>query len=288
MSSAEVAAASENIRSVKDDLFARVVLSRTLISMDLPTQAEQSPTRHSWLIVVLILVILAVGAFLVYSFLASRGAPVATEPTEILSPKIGSLQEAEQYVGDKSLPPAVDSTALPAIEDDEHVWGSPTAAVTIVMYGNLTGDYSRLLIPAIKSLVDSSNGSVNLVFRNYPLTENELDYDAAELGECTYVQLADKGYWSYVDRVLAQQPTSVSDLVASVTAVGGDATLAQTCLDREDTWDYVVAQKQSAQLQAKIFVAPSFIIVNRKSGDTRIVEGLNTVEYIKAVVDDVR
>lgn len=254
--------------------------------MEQQTQTQEPQRKHHWLVIAVIVLILAVGAFFAYTYFTSVTPPVA-EQTEVIAPDLANLADANEYVGDKPLPATVDASVLPPIEDDEHFWGDKASPVSIVMYGNLTGAYSRLLIPAMRELVDGTTG-VNLVLRNYPQTENPLDYDAAELGECTYVQLSDAGYWAYVDQLLAKEPTSIGDLLAAVTAVGADQAVAQECLDGEHTWDYVVVQKQDAQLIAKLFIAPSFIIVNRTTGDTRIVEGLNTKEYIQAVVEDVR
>ena len=177
--------------------------------------ATPEPRRpHHWVVVALIVVILAVGAFFAYTYFSSRSEPVA-EQTEVITPDISDLSQVNEYLGDKDLPEPVDASVLPPIEEDEHVWGERQAPVSIVMYGNLTGAYSRLLIPAVRELVDASNGGANLVFRNYPLTENPLDYDAAELGECTYVQLTDVGYWSYVDQLLQREPAWVGDLLSS-------------------------------------------------------------------------
>lgn len=250
------------------------------------TQTQQPPQKHHWLVIVIIVLILAVGAFFAYTYFSSVTSPVV-EQTEVMAPDLANLADANEYLGDKPLPASVDASVLPPIEDDEHFWGEKASPISIVMYGNLTGAYSRLLIPAMRELVDGTTG-VNLVLRNYPQTENPLDYDAAELGECTYVQLSDDGYWAYVDQLLLRQPSSIGDLLAAVTSVGADPAIAQECLDAEHTWDYVVAQKQEAQLITKLFIVPSFIIVNRTTGDTRIVEGLNTKEYIQAVVEDVR
>ncbi len=252
-------------------------------------QQGQRPERKGtpWLVIILLLIIAGVGGFFAYTYFSAPVSP-ASEAIEVIAPEINDLSDANAYMDDKPIPERVDAAVLPPIEDDEHFWGEKTSPVAIVMYGNLTGAYSRLLLPEVRSLVDSSNGSVHLVFRNYPLTENPLDYDAAELGECVYVQLSDAGYWEYVDQLLAQKPASLSELLGSVTTIGADSAKAQTCLDGEDTWDYVVAQKQEVQLAAKIFVAPSFIIANRTTGDARIVEGLVTRDYLQAVIEEVR
>lgn len=284
--------AEKNKRSVKDDLLPACgfPVGYGHMQQEQPTQQQPEHKGRHWLVILLLLIIAGAAGFFIYTYFATREAGPA-EPginVALMEPEIDDLSQVSQYTGNKPIPPRVDSAVLPPIEDDEHLYGNPNAGVTMVMYGNLTGGYSRLLLPAMRTLVDASNGNTNLILRNYPLTSNPLDYDAAELGECTYVQLTDTGYWAYVEQLLVNKPDSLDDLLAAVTAVGADATLAKTCLDNEDTWDYVVAQKQEVQLQAKIFVAPSFIIVNRTTGDTRIVEGLNSESYIQAVIDEVR
>jgi protein-disulfide isomerase len=60
-------------------------------------------------------------------------------------------------------------TQAPAIDLNRHVYGNPDAAVTVVEYGDFECPYCGAAAPVLKELVDSSDGRVRLVFRNFPL-----------------------------------------------------------------------------------------------------------------------
>lgn len=246
-------------------------------------------TRARWIVVLLCLVIVALAY---YFFVRSLTPPVQEQrtelPVQIIAPEIASLEEAAQYIGDKPLPEPVPADRVPPFEADEHVWGDPSTPVALVLYANLSSSYSHMMIDALQSYVGAHERDVHMVLRNFPLTADPLDYTFAETAECLYVQQEDPGYWRFLETAYAQPTLSETSLQTAARTLRANMTTLQTCLDEEHTWDYIVAQKQDAQVQAGITVAPSLIVLNRTSGDVRIAEGLNPVSYIERIVADVR
>lgn len=53
----------------------------------------------------------------------------------------------------------------------EHVYGSPTAPVTVVEYGDYECPYCAAAAPLLRQLVEESDGRVRLIFRHFPLAD---------------------------------------------------------------------------------------------------------------------
>ncbi|MET7995690.1 thioredoxin domain-containing protein [Amycolatopsis sp. NPDC005232] len=52
---------------------------------------------------------------------------------------------------------------------DRHVYGDPSASVTVVEYGDFECPYCAAAAPELRKLIDSSEGSIRLVFRHFPI-----------------------------------------------------------------------------------------------------------------------
>lgn len=64
-------------------------------------------------------------------------------------------------------PASPGTTVLP----DDHVYGDPDAPVTVLEYGDYQCPYCSAVAPVLRELVDTSEGRVRLVFRNFPLPD---------------------------------------------------------------------------------------------------------------------
>jgi protein-disulfide isomerase len=57
------------------------------------------------------------------------------------------------------------------VRADDHVLGDPDAPVTLLEYGDYECPYCAAAAPVLRRLVAEGDGSVRLVFRNYPLPD---------------------------------------------------------------------------------------------------------------------
>jgi protein-disulfide isomerase len=60
-------------------------------------------------------------------------------------------------------------TTRSEINLDRHVYGDPSARVTVVEYGDFECPYCAAAAPELRKLIDSSDGSIRLVFRHFPI-----------------------------------------------------------------------------------------------------------------------
>jgi protein-disulfide isomerase len=56
-------------------------------------------------------------------------------------------------------------------ESIEHVYGEATAPITVLEFGDFECPYCLAAAPVLRELVDTSDGQVRLIFRNFPLFE---------------------------------------------------------------------------------------------------------------------
>ncbi|MEW2502816.1 DsbA family protein [Amycolatopsis sp. CA-161197] len=108
------------------------------------------------------------------------------------------------------------------VDLDRHVYGDPSARVTVVEYGDFECPYCAAAAPELRKLVDSSDGSIRLVFRHFPLfTIHPYALTAALAAEAS-----GERFWAMHDLLLTHQ-TKLTDahLRTYATRIGaGDVT----------------------------------------------------------------
>lgn len=104
---------------------------------------------------------------------------------------------------------------------DRHVYGEPDAPVTVVEYGDLECPYCRAAAPVLRTLVETSDGQVRLVWRHFPLFEvhpHALTAALAAEAAATHGR-----FWAMHDRLFAHQDRLTdADLRGHARALGLD------------------------------------------------------------------
>lgn len=269
----------------------------------LDTLSDQEPSKKHWWILALLALLLVGGYFLVVWLRGAGGlrpaAPI--EPSEIqppvpliapvAEPEMKSFDEIEQYTGGKPLPDEPkQGIFLTDIDPDEHIRGNPATPLVMVEYAPVTSMYAQLIYPKLVEFQEKNKIRMHWVFRHYPGTDNENDYRAGQATECLAQQLGNDGFWRYLDLLMGVSlgnTLPLADLVAKGAQVGADAARLQSCIENEELYDLVLDDKKAAQFDSQIFVSPTFVFQNRDTGKLRIVEGLNTMDYMQGVLNEV-
>lgn len=85
---------------------------------------------------------------------------------------------------------------VPPVDATDHIYGSPSAPVTIIEYSDFECPYCARFQPILKQIVDESNGGVNWVYRNWPIHNSITKLVAAE---CVAKIKGNDAYWKYSD-----------------------------------------------------------------------------------------
>ena len=92
-------------------------------------------------------------------------------------------------------------TTHSGIDLDRHVYGDPSAPVTVVEYGDFECPYCAAAAPELRKLVDSSDGAIRLVFRHLPIfTIHPYALTAALAAEAS-----GEHFWDMHDLLLSHQ-----------------------------------------------------------------------------------
>lgn len=259
---------------------------------------ETQDRTKVWFVVALCLLLLIGGYFFAEWLIGPsepfRGVapeqPVVPLIAPVAQPTLEKYEEIAQYTGDKPLPTEPSPYVfLTAVESDEHILGNRQSKITVVEYAALTSLYTQLFHSKMHEFLEKNSDRIHWVFRHYPATSNENDYRAGMATECVAQQLGNDGFWSYLDLLLNQKGSTLplNLLLSNGTKVGADATWLQTCIEKKELYDYVLDDKAAAETDSQISVSPSFVFLNNETQAMRVVEGLNTIEYMQAVLDDV-
>ncbi len=250
--------------------------------MDTP---QQNSSGRTILLVVIVLAILGAGGYFLYQWLQNPAATTGELDETVEAPEITSLSQVAAYTGGKPLPSPSDKL-FPPFNEHDHIRGEAAADLSIVEYSNFGNPYAALLHTELQKIVSENPGTVNWVYRHYSVGPQDLLPSKA--AECVYFGEGHPGFWTYFDSTFSiRQPTA--DLLATdAMAAGADRTQYTKCMDENWTQDRAITDAQNASIDLGIDVAPTYVFFRKSDAQVRIVEGLNTAEYMRAVVADMQ
>ena len=176
------------------------------------------------------------------------------------------------------------------VSNKDHIYGNPTAAITLVEYSDFECPFCKRFHPTAKQLVDQSNGTVNWVYRHFPLEfHNPGAQKQAEASECAGKLGGDKAFWRYSDLIYARTRSNgkgfpISDLVPLAREIGLDAGPFEQCLDNGEMTAKVKADYENG-VASGITGTPGNIIVHNSSGDTLVMAGALPLSRLQAAVN---
>lgn len=124
--------------------------------------------------------------------------------------------------GDAPDPVLSDGARQLAGDLDRHGYGNPAATRAVIEYGDFECPYCGAAAPVLKTLVDSSNGQVRLIWRNFPLFTTHPHALTAALA----AEASGERFWAMHAQLFAHQnQLSDGDLARYAAAIGaGDVT----------------------------------------------------------------
>jgi protein-disulfide isomerase len=110
----------------------------------------------------------------------------------------------------------------------EHRLGNPDARTCVVEFGDFECPYCAGAAPVLRELVESSEGQVRLIYRNFPLFEvHPHALTAALAAESVAASAGEEAYWHMHDKLFAHQARLIDpDLQLYAKSLGGDPDLA--------------------------------------------------------------
>jgi protein-disulfide isomerase len=141
-----------------------------------------------------------------------------------------------------------------------HIFGNPESRVCVVEFGDFECPYCAGAAPVLRELVETSDGLVRLIYRNFPLFEpHPHALTAALAAESVAASAGEESYWKMHDKLFAHQARlSDPDLRLYATAVGGDPELAAGAGAQQ--FAPIVQADYAAGLEAGVSGTPTLFI----------------------------
>jgi len=260
-----------------------------------PTGAPMHPQKHAKWIIIGALLLAIVIATLVFLYVFRGPVPeIPAEPVEqediapLLEPEINSLEEVADFTVGRPVPDisAVRSPGWRTV--NEHVIGNPDARISLVEYTDFGNRFARLLHPELMALVER-NQDVNWAYRHFPVEEIKQSYPASSISECVWFLMDDDTptfFFQYVLENSGLNPQTETDAEyrLGAYAMGVPPDELNDCLSQPWVERVVKDHKRLGIVQGNVSVTPTFMFYDNLNGETRVVPGVDTIEYFERVI----
>ena len=174
----------------------------------------------------------------------------------------------------------------------DHIFGNPDAVVSIIEYSDFECPYCQAFHETPRQLVEYYGDRVNWVYRHFPLPfHNPVAQDAAEASECVAELGGNEAFWYFTDALYARGPVgdaaqSRVDKLTLVEELELDRDAFTECLDSNR---YAARIEEDLQEGAQIGIngTPGTVILNRESGEVRLVVGAQPARVVAAAVEEI-
>ncbi len=168
------------------------------------------------------------------------------------------------------------------ISEQDHVQGSPSAAVTLIEYGDFECPYSRDAVRTVKALQREFGDQLRFVFRHFPLTAKHPH--ALQAAEAAEAAAAQGKFWDMYERLFAnQRQLDERHLITYAKQLGLDQTVFRLALVEHHDIKRVRADVASGK-GSGVKGTPTFFINGRRYEGEEDVPGLRAA--IRQVLTD--
>ncbi len=176
------------------------------------------------------------------------------------------------------------------ISDKDHIRGNSKARIVLIEYSDLECPFCKRFHPTAQQVVDAYKNDVAWVYRHFPLDQlHSKARKEAEATECAYKLAGNDGFWKLTDKIFEVTPTNngldLATLPDLAAGVGLNKQAFQTCLDSGERATHVEEDYQSG-VKAGVTGTPGNILLDTKTGKTRVLPGAVPFDMIKQAIDE--
>jgi protein-disulfide isomerase len=192
-------------------------------------------------------------------------------------------------VADAATGGTVASANVPAPSSSDHIIGSPSAPIVLVEYSDFQCPYCQMIYPSIKQIVDTSNGQVAWVMREFPLYQIHPNaIPGADAAECIAEQKGNDAFWQFTDTVFANQSLISPQYFAQLAQnLGVNMTTYNSCVSSHKYASKINQETADAE-QSGGNGTPFTVVINTKTGKQYPISGALPLAQIQAVIDQAK
>jgi len=166
---------------------------------------------------------------------------------------------------------------LRPVSTDDHIYGSPTAPISIIEFSDFECPYCRKIHPVLKRLVNESKDQVNWVFRHYPLSFHKPNAQLeAEASECIAHLAQNEGFWTFIDALFAQPRRGKQNRDQLINRAAAKVNISPQSLDKcikTEKFKKRVNMDEKEALEIGLRGTPANILIHHQSKKIKIRQG---------------
>lgn len=180
--------------------------------------------------------------------------------------------------------PSADNV-LPVDENTDHIRGDKDATISFIEYSDFECPFCTRHHPTVKQVMND-NEDINWVYRHFPLSFHPAADPLAQASECVADLGGNDAFWIFTDLVY-EKGASTDKIEEYANAAGVDGAKVQNCVDN-GTFAQLVKDEMASGSAAGVSGTPGNIIINNKTGETRLVSGAQPASAFQAAIDALR
>lgn len=187
-------------------------------------------------------------------------------------------------------PPTQEAKDVPKVSKDDHVRGERNSRIALIEYSDIECPFCKRFHPTAQKVIEEYKGKVMWVYRHYPLSFHANAQKEAEAVECVGELGGNDAFWKYVDTIYERTTSNGTgfalDKLAPLAAeLGLNEAKFKECLD-SDKYEKHVKDDMDGGSKAGVTGTPGNILLDTKTGKTRLIPGAVPFETIKAAIDE--
>ncbi len=211
-----------------------------------------------------------------------------TKEVEVLRTGVGGSAGQPTAQAPQPVPPqTADDVERPTAED--WVRGDRNAEIALIGYSDLECPFCQQFHATAEQLVEDYDGKLMWVFRHYPLSFHANAQKEAEAAECAGSLGGNDAFWKYVDTIFERTTATgtgfaLDKLAPLAKEIGLNEASFTECLD-SGKFAQKVEDQMSGGTAVGVTGTPGNILLNTKTGKTRLIPGAYPLEQMKTEID---
>ncbi len=203
----------------------------------------------------------------------------------------GGIGQPSAPAAPAAQPPAQEAKDVPKVTKDDHVRGDRNSRIALIEYSDIECPFCKRFHPTAQQVLDAYKGKVMWVYRHYPLAFHANAQKEAEATECANELGGNDAFWKYLDTVYERTTSNgtgfaLDKLVPLAVELGINEVKFKECLDSGKYADHVKEDMDGGS-KAGVTGTPGNILLDTKTGKTRLIPGAVPFETVKAAIDEI-
>ncbi len=233
---------------------------------------------------IVLIILLVVGSYLLGSVMTK---------VQILERSGGLAATGDKQVvpaAPAAQPPVQEAKDVPKVTKDDHVRGDRNSRIALIEYSDIECPFCKRFHPTALQVFDVYKGKVMWVYRHYPLAFHANAQKEAEAVECANELGGSDAFWKYLDTMYERTTSNgtgfaLDKLVPLAVELGLNEAKFKECLESGKYAKHVKDDMDGGS-KAGVTGTPGNILLDTKSGKTRLIPGAVPFEQIKSAIDE--